>query len=147
MLMIEGWGGGGGMKFFTYTEGGYENFSIGFWEGLEICTWNLIYPPPPSSNYFMTAPLFRALPVRKSQIFQFIPLACHFLFSSSFVSMHCSQAKSTAETCLKCICVHINPAPNSSQSEDSRQKSVARWLQTGLSNFLSRSHSVNIYYK
>jgi hypothetical protein len=29
---------GGGMKIFTYIEGGYENFSIGFWEGMEICT-------------------------------------------------------------------------------------------------------------
>jgi hypothetical protein len=53
--MIEGWGGG--MKFFTYIEGGYENFSICFWDGMEICTSNLIYPPPPSSNYFMTGPL------------------------------------------------------------------------------------------
>jgi hypothetical protein len=35
------------MKIFTYIEGGYENFSIGFWEGMEICTWNFIYPPPP----------------------------------------------------------------------------------------------------
>jgi hypothetical protein len=26
------------MKIFTYIEGGYENFSIGFWEGMEICT-------------------------------------------------------------------------------------------------------------
>jgi hypothetical protein len=34
-LMIEG---GGGMKMFTYIEGGCENFSIGFWEGMEICT-------------------------------------------------------------------------------------------------------------
>jgi hypothetical protein len=34
-LMIEE---GGGMKIFTYIEGGYENFSIGFWEGMEICT-------------------------------------------------------------------------------------------------------------
>jgi hypothetical protein len=33
-LMIEG----GGMKIFTYIEGGYENFSTGFWEGMEICT-------------------------------------------------------------------------------------------------------------
>ena len=46
----------GGMKIFTYIEGGYENFSIGFWEGMEICTWNFIYPPPPSSNYFITGP-------------------------------------------------------------------------------------------
>ena len=30
-LMIER-GGGGGMKIFTYIEGGYENFYIGFWE-------------------------------------------------------------------------------------------------------------------
>jgi hypothetical protein len=45
------------MKIFTYIEGGYENFSIGFWEGMEICTWNFIYPLPPSSNYFMTGPL------------------------------------------------------------------------------------------
>jgi hypothetical protein len=52
--MIEG---EGGMKIFTYIEGGYENFSICFWEGMEICTWNFIYPPPPSSNYFMTGPL------------------------------------------------------------------------------------------
>ena len=51
-------GGGGGMKMFTYIEGGYENFSIGFWEGMKICTFiNFIYPPPPSSNYFMTGPL------------------------------------------------------------------------------------------
>ena len=35
-LMIEG--GGGGMKMFTYIEGGCKNFSIGFWEGMEICT-------------------------------------------------------------------------------------------------------------
>jgi hypothetical protein len=34
-LMI-GWGGG--MKMFSYIEGGYENFSIGFWEGMKICT-------------------------------------------------------------------------------------------------------------
>ena len=33
------------MKMFTYIEGGYKNFSIGFWEGMEICTWNFIYPP------------------------------------------------------------------------------------------------------
>ena len=45
------------MKIFTYIEGGYENFSIGFWEGMEIYTWNFIYPPPTSSNYFMTGPL------------------------------------------------------------------------------------------
>jgi hypothetical protein len=25
-------------KIFTYIEGGYEKFSIGFWEGMEICT-------------------------------------------------------------------------------------------------------------
>jgi hypothetical protein len=37
-LMIEEGGGGGGMKIFTYIEGGYENFSIAFWEGMEICT-------------------------------------------------------------------------------------------------------------
>jgi hypothetical protein len=43
------------MKIFTYIEGGYENFSIGFWEGMEICTWNLIYPPPPSSNRELNA--------------------------------------------------------------------------------------------
>jgi hypothetical protein len=24
---------------------------------MEIGTWNFIYPPPPSSNYFMTGPL------------------------------------------------------------------------------------------
>jgi hypothetical protein len=35
------------MKIFTYIEGSYENFSIGFWEGMEICTWNFIYPLPP----------------------------------------------------------------------------------------------------
>jgi hypothetical protein len=48
---------GGDMNIFTYIEGGYENFSIGFWEGMEICTWNFNYPPPLSSNYFMTGPL------------------------------------------------------------------------------------------
>ena len=35
-LLIEK--GGGGMEIFTYIEGGYENFSIGFREGMEICT-------------------------------------------------------------------------------------------------------------
>ena len=33
-LMIEE----GGMKIFTYIEGGYKNFSIGFWEGMETCS-------------------------------------------------------------------------------------------------------------
>ena len=54
--MIEGGGGGGGIQIFTYIEGGYENVSIDFWEGMEICTWNFNYPPLPSSNYFMTGP-------------------------------------------------------------------------------------------
>ena len=53
---VNDWKGGGGMKIFTYIAGGYENVSIGFWEGMEICTWNFIYPPTPSSNYFMTGP-------------------------------------------------------------------------------------------
>ena len=26
------------MKIFTYIEEGYKKFSIGFWEGMEICT-------------------------------------------------------------------------------------------------------------
>jgi hypothetical protein len=61
--------GVGGMKIFTYIEGGYENFSIGFWEGMEICTWNLIYPPPTSSNYFMTVPkLFTKLVWRQMDL-------------------------------------------------------------------------------
>jgi hypothetical protein len=57
--MIEG----GGMKIFTYIEGGYETFSIGFWEGMEICTWNFIYPPPPSSQLLYDRPLCDVTPV------------------------------------------------------------------------------------
>ena len=35
-----------------------------------------------------------------------------FFFYSAFVSMHFSEAKSTVETGLKCIYVHIHPARN-----------------------------------
>ena len=52
--------------------------------------------------------------------FHFFPLPAIFsFFTNAFVSMHCSEVKSTAKTTLKCICGDIHPAPNSSRSEDS----------------------------
>ena len=60
-------------------------------------------------------------PLRKSQNFQFIPLAKQSSFSEmAFVSVCCSIVKVTAETGLKCICVYIHPGLNSSRSEVSR---------------------------
>ncbi len=57
-------------------------------------------------------------------------------------SMRCSEAESAAETGLKCICVYIYPALDSSRSEDSQLglkivSSVQRAgkLETGLSIF------------
>ena len=68
-------------------------------------------------------------PVRKSHTFRFIPLACMpllFFKGLNLSSMRCSEAESAAETGLKCICVYIYPALDSSRSEDS-QLSPAGW--------------------
>ena len=80
---------------------------------------------------------------------QFIPLPAIFVSCSVFVSMYCFEAKSTAETGLKCICVYIHPALNSSRSEDivsSAESGMTLNRLHGLSNFLSRPY-VNIHYK
>jgi hypothetical protein len=62
------------------------------------------------------------------------------------VSMHYFEAKNTAETGQKCICVYIHPASNSSRSEESRFGPAGgmTWDRSELHS--SRSH-VNIYYK
>jgi hypothetical protein len=65
-------------KIFTYIEGGYEKFSIGFWEGMEICTWNFIYPPPSSSNYFMTGPYYKMTEKRQISLGYIIRILQHF---------------------------------------------------------------------
>ena len=50
-------------------------------------------------------------------LFPCLPL---LFFYSALSSMCCSEAESATETGLKCICVHIHPALDSSRSEDSQ---------------------------
>jgi hypothetical protein len=57
--------------------------------------------------------------------FSLSPLPTIFIFYSdfAFVSMHVlfrsqEHSREVFESCLKCICVYIHPAPNSSRSED-----------------------------
>ncbi len=50
-------------------------------------------------------------------LFSCLPL---LFFYSSLSSMRCSEAERPTETSLKCICVHIHPALDSSRSEDSQ---------------------------
>ena len=60
-------------------------------------------------------------PVQNSyKSFNLFPSPAIFFFYSAFVSMHYFEAKNTAETGQKCICVYIHPASNSSRSEESR---------------------------
>jgi hypothetical protein len=85
---------------FTYIEGGYENVSIGFWEGMEICTWNFIYPPPPSSNYFMTGALVLCWQLATPILIQTNPF---------FLQIeNCFSNKNTEKTRLKIIAIPLN---------------------------------------
>ncbi len=60
--------------------------------------------------------------------------------------MRYSEAEGAAYTGLKCICVHIHPALDSSRPEDS-QLGVAGGMTSDRSkHFPSRCH-VNFYYK
>ena len=60
--------------------------------------------------------------------------------------MRRSEAESATETGFKCICVHIHPALDSSQSEDSQLGPADGMTSDRSKHFPSRSH-VNIYYK
>ncbi len=58
--------------------------------------------------------------------------------------MRYSEAESATETGLKCICVHIHPALDSSRSEDSQLGPAGGITSDRSEHFPSRSH-VNIY--
>ncbi len=60
--------------------------------------------------------------------------------------MRCSEAERATETGLKCICVHIHSALDSSRSEDSQLGPAGGMTSDRSEHFSSRSH-VNIYYK
>ena len=57
--------------------------------------------------------------------------------------MRCSEAESTADTGLKCICVHIHLALDSSRSEDSQLGPAGGMTSDRSEHFPSRS-DVNI---
>ena len=82
-------------------------------------------------------------PVRKS--FDLFPLtAIVVYYYRALPSMRCSKAESAAETGLKCICVYIHPALDSSRSEDSQLGPAGGMTSDRSEHF---SVHVNIYDK
>ncbi len=65
--------------------------------------------------------MFNMRPVRNHKSFDLFPIAWHCcFFYIALSSMCCSEAESASETGLKCICVYMHPALDSSRSEDSQ---------------------------
>jgi hypothetical protein len=94
----------------------------------------------PYMNCLRQSELWSQVPLRKSHTFSFnlFPLPAIIFFLQCFVSMHCSETQSTADTCLKCICVYIHPAANSSRSEDCRfDPASGMTSDRDLSNFVN----------
>ncbi len=60
--------------------------------------------------------------------------------------MRCSEAEGAAYTGLKCICVDIHPALDSSRFEDSQLGLAGGMTSDRSEHFPSRSN-VNFYYK
>ena len=80
--------------------------------------------------------------------FYLFPLPAIVVFYRALSSMrNCHfEADSPAKTGLKCICVHIHPALDSSRFENSQLSPEGEMTSDRDEHFLSRSH-VNIYYK
>ena len=79
--------------------------------------------------------------------FDLFPLpAIVVFFYIALSSMCCSEAENAAETGMKCICVYIHPALDSSRPEDSQVGPAGGMTSDRSEHFPSRSH-VNTYYK
>ncbi len=81
--------------------------------------------------------------IGKSHILFHLPAIV--VFYRALSSMRCSEAESAAETVIKCICVHIHPALDSSRSEESQLGPVGGMTSDRSEHFPSQSH-VNNYY-